>query len=82
MPAYPLDLWTPSCRRLSVKKKFPIAGISVGSVDTVLHDEMKLRKVSGRWVQRKLTDEKKASRDTTYQAMTQPTEEISCYRQC
>jgi len=55
-------------RRMTVKKKFANSGISVASVDTVLHDDLKLRKVSGSWVPRMLTNEKKASRVTTYQA--------------
>ena len=44
--------------RLTVKNKLANTGISVGSVDTVLHDDLKLRKVSGRWVPRWLTNKK------------------------
>ena len=44
------------------------ASISVGSVDTILHD-LKMRKVSARWVQQMLTDENKASHVTMCQAM-------------
>ena len=43
------------------------AGISIGSVDTILHDDLKMQKVSVRWVPRMLTDENKAS----YVAMCQ-----------
>ena len=39
-------------RRLTVRQIAANAGISVGSVDTILHDDMKLRKVSARWVPR------------------------------
>ena len=34
-----------------------------------MHDDLKMRKVSARWVPRKLTDENKASRVAMYQAM-------------
>ena len=42
-------------RRLTVKQIAAIAGIYVGSVDTVLHDDLKMRKVSARWIPRMLT---------------------------
>jgi len=48
-------------RRLTVKQTAANAGISVGSVDTILHDNLKMRKVSARWVPRMLTDENKAT---------------------
>jgi len=54
---------------LTVRQTATNAGISVGSVDTILHDDLKLRKVSARWVPRKLTDENKASRVAMCQAM-------------
>jgi len=37
-------------RRLTVKQIAANAGISVGSVDTILHDDLKMRKVSARLV--------------------------------
>ena len=37
-------------RRLTVKQIAANAGISIGSVDTILHDDLKMRKVSGKWV--------------------------------
>jgi len=49
-------------RRLSVKQIAANAGVSAGSVDTILHDDLKMRKISARWVPRMLTDENKASR--------------------
>jgi hypothetical protein len=39
-------------RRLTVRQIAANAGISVGSVDTILHDDLKLRKVSAGWVPR------------------------------
>jgi histone-lysine N-methyltransferase SETMAR len=38
--------------RLTVRQITTNAGISVGSVHTILHDDLKLRKVSARWVPR------------------------------
>jgi len=42
--------------RLTVKQIAANASISVGSGDTILHDDLKVRKVSARWVLRMLTD--------------------------
>jgi len=39
-------------RRLTVKQIDANAGISVGSVDTILNDDLKMREVSARWVPR------------------------------
>ena len=39
-------------RRLTVRQIAANAGISVGSVDTIVHDDLKLRKVSARWAPR------------------------------
>jgi len=56
-------------RRLTVKQIAANAGISFGSVDTILNDDVKMWKVSARWVLRMLTDENKASRVAMCQAM-------------
>ena len=56
-------------RRLAVKQIAANAGISVGSVDTIVHDDLKMRKVSARRVPRMLTDENNASRVAMCQAM-------------
>ena len=56
-------------RRLTVKQIAANAGISIGSVDTILHDDLKMRKVSARWGPRMLTDENKALRVAMCQAM-------------
>ena len=56
-------------RRLTVKQIAVNAGISVGSVDTILHDNLKIWKVSARWVPRMLTDENKASGVAVCRAM-------------
>ena len=36
--------------QLTVKAIAANAGISVGSVETILHDDLKMQKVSARWV--------------------------------
>jgi len=56
-------------RRLTVKQIAANAGISVGSVDIILHDDLKMWKVSARRFPRMLTDENKASRVAMCQAM-------------
>jgi len=56
-------------RRLTVKQIAANAGISTGSVDTILNDDLIMQKVSARWLPRMLTDENKASRVTMCQAM-------------
>jgi DNA-binding CsgD family transcriptional regulator len=48
-------------RRLTEKQIATNAGISVGSVGTILHDDLKMLKVSARWIRRMLTDEIKSS---------------------
>jgi len=56
-------------RRLTVKQIAANADISVGSVYTILHDDLKMRKVYARRVPRTLTDENEASRVVMCQAM-------------
>jgi len=41
--------------------------ISCGSVETIIHDHLKMSKVSARWVPRNLTDHDRARRVTTSQ---------------
>ena len=54
---------------LTVKQIAANAGISVGSVDTILHDDLKMQEVFARWVTRILTDENKPSHVIMCQAM-------------
>jgi hypothetical protein len=56
-------------RRLTVEQIAANASISVGSVDAILHDDLKMWKVSVRWVPRMVTDEFKASRIAMCQAV-------------
>ncbi|PNF24517.1 hypothetical protein B7P43_G06314 [Cryptotermes secundus] len=45
---------------LSVENIASKVGISVGSVHTILHEDLRMRKVSSRWVPRMLADDHKA----------------------
>ena len=56
-------------RRLTVRQIAANTVISLGSVDTILHDDLKMRKVSARCVPRMLTDENRASRVAVCQAV-------------
>ena len=49
-------------RRLSVENIAPKVGISVGSVHKILHEDLRMRKVSSGWVPRILADDHKAAR--------------------
>ncbi|XP_068085434.1 histone-lysine N-methyltransferase SETMAR-like [Anabrus simplex] len=55
--------------RMTVEQIASSVGISVGSVHTILHDDLKMRKVSSRWVPRMLTDDHKAAHVACCQAM-------------
>jgi len=54
---------------LTAKQIAASAGISVRSVDTILHDDLKMRKVSARQIPQMMTDENKASCVAMCQAM-------------
>ncbi|PNF14554.1 hypothetical protein B7P43_G14959 [Cryptotermes secundus] len=49
-------------RQLSVENIVSKVGISVGSVHTILHEDLRMRKVSSRWVPRMLADDHKTAR--------------------
>lgn len=48
-------------RRLTVKEITSTIGISVGFVHTILHEDLKIQKISSRWVSQILTYEHKSS---------------------
>ncbi|KAF2354392.1 Protein of unknown function DUF4817 [Trinorchestia longiramus] len=48
-------------RRMSVEYFASKVGVSVGSVRTILHEDLKMRKVFSRWIPRMLTDDHKAA---------------------
>ena len=56
-------------RRFSIEDIASIVDISVGSVHSILRDDLKMRKVSSRWVPRMLTDDNKAARMGICEAM-------------
>ncbi|KAJ4429904.1 hypothetical protein ANN_22108 [Periplaneta americana] len=56
-------------RRMSVEHIVSKVGIFLGTVHTILNEDLKLRKVSSRWVPRKLTNDHKAARVVSCQAM-------------
>ena len=56
-------------RRLNVKQIAANASISVGSVNIILHDDLKMWKASARWVPRMLNDENEASHIVMCRAM-------------
>ncbi|PNF26656.1 hypothetical protein B7P43_G06820 [Cryptotermes secundus] len=56
-------------RRLSVENIASKVGISVGSVHTILHENLRMREVPSRWVPRILADDHKAARMAICQAM-------------
>ena len=51
-----------SHRRIQVEKIAQTLGISHGSVSTILHDRLGMRKLTARWVPKSLSDEQMATR--------------------
>jgi len=54
-------------KRIKVVEIARTMQISCGSVETIIHDRLKMSKVSARWVPRKLTDHDRARRVSTSQ---------------
>ena len=54
-------------RRINVLDIVRTIQISCGSVETIIHDHLKMSKVSARWVPRNLTDHDRARRVTASQ---------------
>ena len=50
-----------SDRRIQVEEKAQALGISHGSVPTILHDHLGMRKLTARWVSKSLSDEQLAT---------------------
>ena len=51
-----------SDRRIQVEEIAQALGISHGSVSTILHDRLGMRKLTARWVPRSLNDKQMATR--------------------
>ena len=58
-----------SDRRIQVKEIAQALGISHGSVSTILHDCLGMRKLTARWVSKSLSDEQMATRASVCSAL-------------
>ena len=58
-----------SDRRIQVEEIEQALGISHGSVSTILHDRLGMRKLTARWVPRSLSDEQMATRASVCSAL-------------
>ena len=58
-----------SDRRIQVEEIAQALGISHGSVSTILHDRLGMRKLTARWVPKSLSDEQKATRASVCSAL-------------
>ena len=58
-----------SDRRIQVEEIAQALGISHGSVSTILHDRLGMRKLKARWVPKSLSDEQKATKASVCSAL-------------
>ena len=58
-----------SDRRIQVEEIVQALGISHGSVSTILHDRLGMRKLTARWVPKSLSDEQMATRTSVCSAL-------------
>ena len=58
-----------SDRRIQVEEIAQALGISHGSVSTILHDRLGMRKLTARWVPKSLSDEQMATRASVWSAL-------------
>ena len=58
-----------SYRRIQVEEITQALGISHGSVSTILHDRLGMRKLTARWVPKSLSDDKMATRASVFSAL-------------
>ena len=58
-----------SDRRIQVEEIAQALGISHGSVSTILHDRLGMRKLTARWVPKSLSDEQMATRASVCRAL-------------
>ena len=63
-----------SDRRIQVEEIAQALGISHGSVPTILHDRLGMRKLTARWVPKSLSDEQMATRASVCSAL------LKCFR--
>ena len=62
-------IWYTLDRRIQVEEIAQALGISHGSVSTVLHDRLGMRKLTARWVHKALSDEQMATRASVCSAL-------------
>ena len=64
-------VWDPlySDRRIQVEEIAQALGISHGSVSTILHDRLDMRKLTARWVPKSLSDEQMTTRASVCSAL-------------
>ena len=58
-----------SDRRIQVEEIAQALGISHGSISTILHDRLGMRKLTARWVPKSLSDEQMATRASVYSTL-------------
>ena len=58
-----------SDRRIQVEETAQVLGISHGSVSTILHGRLGMRKLTARWVPKSFSDEKMATRASVCSAL-------------
>ena len=58
-----------SDRQIQVEEIAQALGISHGSVSTILHDRLGMRKLTARWVPKSLSDEQMATRASVCSAL-------------
>ena len=58
-----------SDKRIQVEEIAQVLGISHGSVSTILHDRLGMRKLTARWVPKSLSDEQMATRTSVCSAL-------------
>ena len=63
-----------SDRRIQVEEIAQALGISYGSISTILHDRLGMRKLTARWVPKSLSDEHMATRASVCSAL------LKCFR--
>ena len=64
-----VDLAIKQNRRISVQELSSNVGVSVGSIDTIVHEHLLYSKVSARWVPKMLTEQHKQARVSACQQL-------------
>ena len=60
-----------SDRRIQAEEIAQALGISHGSVSTILHDHLSMRKLTARWVPRSLSDEQNGNQSISMQCLVE-----------